>query len=46
MRHGSSGAAAVALSLIAALALGACSSGGDDRYAAEVVRPGRLVRPA
>jgi len=43
MRHGSSGAAAVALSLIAALALGACSSGGDDRYAAEVVRPGEVV---
>ncbi len=43
MRHGSSGAAAVALSLTAALALGACSSGGDDRYAAEVVRPGEVV---
>jgi HlyD family secretion protein len=43
MRHGSSGAAAVALSLIAALALGACTSGGDDRYAAEVVRPGEVV---
>jgi multidrug efflux pump subunit AcrA (membrane-fusion protein) len=43
MRHGSSGAAAVALSLVAALALGACSSGGDDRYAAEVVRPGEVV---
>ena len=43
MRHGSSGAAAVALSLIAALALGACSSGGDDRYAAEVVRPGEVI---
>jgi HlyD family secretion protein len=42
MRHGSSGAA-VALSLVAALALGACSSGGDDRYAAEVVRPGEVV---
>jgi HlyD family secretion protein len=42
MRHGSSGAA-VALSLAAALALGACSSGGDDRYAAEVVRPGEVV---
>jgi HlyD family secretion protein len=43
MRQGSSGAAAVALSLIAALALGACRSGGDDRYAAEVVRPGEVV---
>jgi HlyD family secretion protein len=43
MRHGSSGAAAVALSLITALALGACTSGGDDRYAAEVVRPGEVV---
>ena len=43
MRHGSSGAAAVALSLTAALALGACNSGGDDRYAAEVVRPGEVV---
>jgi HlyD family secretion protein len=43
MRHGSSGAAAVALSLVAALALGACTSGGDDRYAAEVVRPGEVV---
>src|SRR6266511_1806064 len=43
MRHGSSGAAAVALSLVAALALGACSSGGDDRSAAEVVRPGEVV---
>jgi multidrug efflux pump subunit AcrA (membrane-fusion protein) len=43
MRHGSSGAAAVALSLIAALALGACTSGGDDRYAAEVVHPGEVV---
>jgi HlyD family secretion protein len=43
MRHGSSGAAAVALSLIAALALGACSSGGDDRFAAEVVHPGEVV---
>jgi len=43
MRHGSSRAAAVALSLIAALALAACSSGGDDRYAAEVVRPGEVV---
>jgi HlyD family secretion protein len=43
MRQGSSGAAAVALSLIAAFALGACSSGGDDRYAAEVVRPGEVV---
>jgi HlyD family secretion protein len=42
MRLGSSGAA-VALSLVAALALGACSSGGDDRYAAEVVRPGEVV---
>jgi multidrug efflux pump subunit AcrA (membrane-fusion protein) len=43
MRHGSSGAAAVALSLIAALALGACTSRGDDRYAAEVVHPGDVV---
>jgi multidrug efflux pump subunit AcrA (membrane-fusion protein) len=43
MRHGSSGAAAVALSLIAALALGACTSGGDKRYAAEVVHPGEVV---
>jgi HlyD family secretion protein len=43
MRHGSSGAAAVALSLIAALALGACTSGDDDRYAAEVVHPGEVV---
>jgi HlyD family secretion protein len=43
MRLGSSGAAAVALSLVAALALGACTSGGDDRYAAEVVRPGEVV---
>jgi HlyD family secretion protein len=42
MRLGWSGAA-VALSLVAALALGACSSGGDDRYAAEVVRPGDVV---
>jgi HlyD family secretion protein len=43
MRHGSSGAAAVALSLIAALALGACTSRGDDRYASEVVHPGEVV---
>jgi multidrug efflux pump subunit AcrA (membrane-fusion protein) len=43
MRHGSSGAAAVALSLTAALALGACTSRGDDRYAAEVVHPGDVV---
>ena len=43
MRHGSSGAAAVALSLIAALTLGACTSRGDDRYAAEVVHPGDVV---
>jgi HlyD family secretion protein len=43
MRHGSSGAAAVALSLIAALAVGACTSRGDDRYAAEVVHPGDVV---
>jgi HlyD family secretion protein len=43
MRHGSSGAAAAALSLIAALTLAACTSGGDDRYAAEVVRPGEVV---
>jgi len=43
MRHGSSGAAAVALSLIAALALAACTSRGDDRYASEVVHPGEVV---
>ncbi|HEX8133285.1 MAG TPA: efflux RND transporter periplasmic adaptor subunit [Actinomycetes bacterium] len=43
MRHGWSGAAAVALILVAALALGACTSRGDDRYAAEVVHPGEVV---
>jgi HlyD family secretion protein len=41
MRHGWTGAAAVALAL--ALALGGCRSGGDDRYAAEVVRPADVV---
>jgi HlyD family secretion protein len=43
MRHGSSGAAAVALTLAAALALGACRSGPDDRFAAEAVRPAEVV---
>ena len=43
MRRGSTGAAALALSLAAALALGACSSGDDDRYAADPVRPGEVV---
>jgi HlyD family secretion protein len=43
MGHGSSRAAAVALGLVAALALGACRSGGDDRYAADAVRPGEVV---
>jgi HlyD family secretion protein len=43
MRRGSSWAAAVALSLVAALALGACRSGGDDRYTADAVRPGEVV---
>jgi HlyD family secretion protein len=43
MRHGSSGAAAVALTLAAALALAACGSGPDDRFAAEAVRPAEVV---
>jgi HlyD family secretion protein len=43
MRRGSSGAATVALSLAAALALSACTSGDDDRYAADAVRPGEVV---
>jgi HlyD family secretion protein len=43
MGHGSSRAAAVALGLVAALALGACRSGGDERYAADAVRPGEVV---
>jgi HlyD family secretion protein len=43
MRRGSSGAAAVALSLVAALALGACRSGDDDRYAADAVHRGEVV---
>jgi multidrug efflux pump subunit AcrA (membrane-fusion protein) len=43
MRRGSSGAAAVALSLAAAVALSACTSGDDDRYAADAVRPGEVV---
>jgi HlyD family secretion protein len=43
MRRGSSGAAAVALSLAVALALSGCTSGDDDRYAADAVRPGEVV---
>jgi HlyD family secretion protein len=42
MRHGSAWAAA-ALGLVAALVLGACDSGADGRYAAEVVRPAEVV---
>jgi HlyD family secretion protein len=42
MRHGVSGAAA-ALGLVAALVLGACDSGDDGRYAAEVVRAAEVV---
>jgi HlyD family secretion protein len=43
MRQGSSGAAAVALTLAASLALGACGSGPDDRFAAEPARPAEVV---
>jgi HlyD family secretion protein len=42
MRHGSSGVAAT-LSLAAVLVLGACDTGPDGRYAAEVVRPAEVV---